>query len=130
MKKVLPKEINLNIGRTPTSKITNNISLFNKRGVSTEEKNNKSLFKNCLEFKKSNPYLEKINKPLKTEVTIDKSKENHNILLTSNVLVTATTSSIGNINNSLVSIDYFEIIEKIFRFIKPKISHELYVLIY
>jgi hypothetical protein len=126
MKKVPPKDNITKIGRTHASKNnSNNISLNNKRGISSEDKYKKSLFKNFLEFKKSTPFVEK-NKASKTEH--EQSREAYNIYLNSNVMATATSTSLNNnLNNSLGCLNGFELIEKIFRFMKSKIPSELYV---
>ena len=129
MKKVPPKDNTYKIGRTHASKNnSNNISLSNKRGISSEDKYKKSLFKNFLEFKKSNPLLEK-NKVSKTDY--EQSKEAYNVYLNSNVIATATSTSLNNnLNSSVGYLNGFELIEKIFRFMKSKIPSELYVIIY
>ena len=126
MKKIAPKEISQKVGRTPTGKSINNISLMNKRGVSSEEQNNKSLYKNYLEYKKSIPHLDKtISKLIITEIANDQTKENNNSLLNKKALV--ATSSISNLNSILNNINCFDILEKIFVFIKPNIPFDLFV---
>lgn len=127
-KNQLSKEYQVKIGRTPTSKNNlTNISFFNKRGASTEEKGNKSMFRNFLEFKKGNPLLDKTSKET-AKMDSEHSKEMYKNFLNNNNIPVTTSTSLPPNPHSAGNLNGFELIEKIFKFMKPKISPELYVL--